>query len=113
MCAVEKVNLLHGKQQKLKRCLKGLWLCRKKIFLVIGKTMMNLKTFAQMNLVFDCLGDCIDLGEIMEINKFTQAHMLNKEILFVPGLLKQSTHLKKLISLLELMLNAWRLLQKG
>ena len=30
---------------------------------------------------FDCLGDCIDLGEIMEINKFTQAHV-NKEILF-------------------------------
>ena len=30
---------------------------------------------------FDCLGDCIDLGEIMEINKFTQAH-INKEILF-------------------------------
>lgn len=29
---------------------------------------------------FDCLGDCIDLGEIMEINKFTQAHV-NKEIL--------------------------------
>lgn len=30
---------------------------------------------------FDCLGDCIDLGEIMEINKFTQGHV-NKEILF-------------------------------
>ena len=30
---------------------------------------------------FDCLGDCIDLGEIMEITKFTQAHV-NKEILF-------------------------------
>ena len=30
---------------------------------------------------FDCLGDCIDLGEITEINKFTQAHV-NKEILF-------------------------------
>ena len=30
---------------------------------------------------FDCLGDCIDLGEIMEINKFTQAHV-NKEKLF-------------------------------
>ena len=30
---------------------------------------------------FDCLGDCIDLCEIMEINKFTQAHV-NKEILF-------------------------------
>ena len=30
---------------------------------------------------FDCLGDCIDLGEIIEINKFTQAHV-NKEILF-------------------------------
>ena len=30
---------------------------------------------------FECLGDCIDLGEIMEINKFTQAHV-NKEILF-------------------------------
>ena len=30
---------------------------------------------------FDCLGDCIDLGEIMEINKFTQAHV-NQEILF-------------------------------
>lgn len=30
---------------------------------------------------FDCLGDYIDLGEIMEINKFTQAHV-NKEILF-------------------------------
>ena len=30
---------------------------------------------------FDCLGDCIDLSEIMEINKFTQAHV-NKEILF-------------------------------
>ncbi len=30
---------------------------------------------------FDCLGDCIDLGEIIEINKFTQAHV-NKEKLF-------------------------------
>ena len=30
---------------------------------------------------FDCLGDCIDLGEIMEITKFTQARV-NKEILF-------------------------------
>ena len=30
---------------------------------------------------FDCLGDLIDLGEIMEINKFTQAHV-NKEKLF-------------------------------
>lgn len=30
---------------------------------------------------FDCLGDWIDLGEIMEINKFTQAHV-NKEKLF-------------------------------
>ena len=30
---------------------------------------------------FDCLGDCIDLGEIIEINKFTQAH-INKEKLF-------------------------------
>ncbi len=30
---------------------------------------------------FNCLGDCIDLGEIMEINKFTQAYV-NKEILF-------------------------------
>lgn len=30
---------------------------------------------------FDCLGDYIDLGEIMEINKFTQAHV-NKEKLF-------------------------------
>ena len=30
---------------------------------------------------FECLGDCIDLGEIMEINKLTQAHV-NKEILF-------------------------------
>lgn len=30
---------------------------------------------------FDCLGDLIDLGEIMEINKFTQAHV-DKEKLF-------------------------------
>lgn len=30
---------------------------------------------------FDCLGDLIDLGEIMEINKFTQARV-DKEKLF-------------------------------
>ena len=29
---------------------------------------------------FDCLGDCIDLGEIIEINKFTQAHVYKEKL---------------------------------
>ena len=60
---------------------------------------------------FDCLGDCIDLGEIMEINNLLKRMSIKKYFL-APGLLKQSPHLKKLISLLELMLNVWRLLQR-
>lgn len=28
----------------------------------------------------DCLGDCIELGEIMEINKHTQAHIQKKKL---------------------------------
>ena len=39
------------------------------------------ENFCSSEADFNCLGDCIDIGEIMEINKFTQAN-INKEKLF-------------------------------
>ncbi len=39
------------------------------------------ENFCSSEADFNCLGDCIDIGEIMEINKFTQAN-INKEELF-------------------------------
>ncbi|MCX0343605.1 hypothetical protein NVV24_13250 [Acinetobacter radioresistens] len=39
------------------------------------------ENFCSSEADFNCLGDWIDIGEIMEINKFTQAN-INKEKLF-------------------------------